>query len=248
MNRNEWWRDFFSGLANDMWRMAIDPAQTTKEADFIGNVLQLLPPAALLDVPCGNGRLSMELASRGFAVTGADLSQPFVKEAQTASRGKGLAVEWHVREMRDLPWQDRFDGAFCFGNSFGYLDDQGNTDFLKTIHRVLKPGGRFLLDASSVAENVLRKIEDHTEMEFGDIVFKEDNHYDHRSGRLETEYTFVRGGQTEKKFGSHRIYTFRELEMLLAQAGFENSQAFGSVEKKPFKFGSHALYLLVSKE
>lgn len=246
MNQTEWWREFFSGLTVEMWRMAVSPEHTRKEANFIQNALQVAPPATLLDVPCGNGRLSIELASRGFALTGVDM--PFLREGQTVSTGNGLKINWELREMRDLPWQSHFGGAFCFGNSFGYLDDMGNSEFLKTIHRVLTSGSRFVLDASSVAENVLPRIQEHTGMTVGDILFIEDNRYDHHSGRLETEYTFVRGNQTEKKYGSHRIYTYRELETLLSEAGFKQSQAYGSVDGTPFKFGSEGLFFVTSKD
>ena len=40
--------------------------------------------------------------------------------------------------------QQRFDGAFCVGNSFGYLDDEGNAAFLRAVRAALKPGGRFI--------------------------------------------------------------------------------------------------------
>ncbi|MGH2569370.1 MAG: class I SAM-dependent methyltransferase [Bacteroidota bacterium] len=218
------------------------------EANFIQNSLQLAPPAALLDVPCGNGRLSIELTSRGFNLTAVDISESFLREGQAVSRQNGFKIDWQLREMRDLPWQSHFGGAFCFGNSFGYLDDQGNLEFLKAVHRVLTPNGRSVLDASSVAENVLPKIQDHTEMQIGDIRFIEDNRYDHVSGRLDTEYTFVRGNQTEKKFGSHRLYTYRELETLLAEAGFKIHLAVGSLDGEAFRFGSQALFFLVGKE
>ncbi len=78
MNQPEWWRKFFSGLAVEMWRMAVEPEHTRKEADFVQNALQVSPSAVLLDVPCGNGRLSIELASRGFALTGVDISMAFL--------------------------------------------------------------------------------------------------------------------------------------------------------------------------
>jgi SAM-dependent methyltransferase len=246
LTRTEWWREFFAGLAVDMWRIAVSPEQTRKEADFIQRVLRVSAPAALLDVPCGNGRLSIELASRGFDVTGVDISESFLNEARAAGNRR-FKTAWECREMRDLPWTARFEGAFCFGNSFGYLDDSGNADFLKSIHRVLVPGGRFVLDASSVAENVLPQIQNHTEMEVGDILFIEDNRYDHRSGRLETEYTFIRGKQTEKKFGSHRIYTYREFETLLTEAGFGGCEAYGSPDEEPFTFGAQGLFLVTSK-
>ena len=60
--------------------------------------------------------------------------------------------------MRDLPWPQRFDGVFCFGNSFAYLDDQGNADYLANVARALKPSGRFVLETGIVAESFLPHI------------------------------------------------------------------------------------------
>ena len=247
MRQNEWWKDFFSGVVVDMWGMAMDPEQTRKEADFIQKALQVPAPARLLDVPCGNGRHSIELASRGYGLTGVDISKPFLEQARKESSKRGLAITWEQLEMRDLLWSSSFDGAFSFGNSFGFLDDEGNAEFLRAVNRVLRPDARIVLDASSVAENILRGIEDHTEMKIGDILFVEDNRYDHVTGRLDTEYTFVRGDQTEKRAGSHRIYTFRELQGMLSAAGFVDCQAFGSIDEQPFRLGSHGLYFVAAK-
>ena len=137
MQKAEWWKDFFSGLAIDMWRQTCTDEQTRNEADFIRDKLQLTPPATVLDVPCGSGRLAIELASRGFTATGVDLSQQFLDVARTSGDEQGVHIAWHRRDMRDLPWPMSFDGAFCFGNSFGYLDDDGNARFLDAVYRVL---------------------------------------------------------------------------------------------------------------
>lgn len=228
-----------------MWRAAISEEQTSAEADFLQTVLQLTPKAKVLDVPCGNGRISLELASRGFRLTGVDISQGFLEEARLTATKRQLEIVFERREMRDLPWKGKFDGAFCFGNSFGYLDDDGNANFLKAVNRILKQGGRFVLDAASVAEAVLPKIQDRTEVQVGDIRFIEVNHYDHVLSRLDTEYTFVRNGNMEKRFGSHRIYTYRELCQLLEAAGFVNLESYGSLSQDPFKFGSQGLFLLL---
>ena len=247
MQRTEWWKEFFSGLAVDMWRLAVPEDQTRLEADFIQKMLRLTPPAEVLDVPCGTGRLAIELASRGLSVSGVDLSLQFLEEARTRGNERHVSVFWQEGDMRDLPRQATFDGAFCFGNSFGYLDDDGNTRFLEAVYRVLRPAGRFILDACSVAENVIPQIQGHTEMQIGDIRFIEDNHYDHELGRLDTEYTFVRGEVTEKKFGSHRLYTYRELQGLLSRAGFVDLQSFGSTGGEPFAFGAPGLLICACK-
>ena len=54
--------------------------------------------------------------------------------------------------MRDLPWRSTFDGAFCVGNSFGYLDDPGNAAFLRAVRETLRPGARLVLETPMVLE------------------------------------------------------------------------------------------------
>src|ERR1700692_4602764 len=77
-----WFEDFFHGLALDLWRKAIPLERTIAEADFLTGALNCEAGAHLLDVPCGNGRLSFELAKRGYRVTGVDISEEFVDEAR----------------------------------------------------------------------------------------------------------------------------------------------------------------------
>ncbi len=68
----KWYESFFHGIVLDMWRAAASPEQTRLEADFLERALGLRPGARVLDVPCGFGRHSLELASRGYRPTGVD--------------------------------------------------------------------------------------------------------------------------------------------------------------------------------
>src|ERR1044072_4664719 len=119
---SNWFEDFFHGVTLDLWRKAIPPKQTVDEADFLAKVLQTKPNARLLDVPCGNGRVSLELAKRGHRVTGFDISEEFIEEARAAAtNAEGLSPEFILGDMRELDFTAAFDGAFCFGNSFGFM-------------------------------------------------------------------------------------------------------------------------------
>src|SRR5438270_245314 len=135
-----WYQSFFSGLMVDMWLQATTDEQTRTEADFVEKSLQVGPPAKLLDVPCGGGRHAHELARRGYRMTGVDISPEFLR----AARAKESSVAWHERDMRDLPWPAQYDGAYCLGNAFGYLEEEENARFVKAVADVLKPGGRFV--------------------------------------------------------------------------------------------------------
>src|SRR6266571_5102604 len=115
--RTNWWENFFHGISLDFWRAAVSPEQTRAEADFIQKHLQLSQGAKVLDVPCGNGRLALELAARGFDLTGIDIASEFIEEAKVKSTASAVKVEWHNQEMRDLPWQAVFVAANVSGTS-----------------------------------------------------------------------------------------------------------------------------------
>jgi SAM-dependent methyltransferase len=238
-----WYQTFFTGAVVDHWLNTPSAEQTRSEADFIQAGLQVSPPARLLDVPCGGGRHALALAARGFRVTGVDISADFLAAARAQSAGNP-AVTWEQRDMRDLPWTEAFDGAYSFGNSFGYADEAGNAAFLLAVARALRPGAILLMDTSYIAEVILPSLQERAWYPWG-----EDGHilaqrrYDPPQGRLEVEYTYVRGGKSEKCAMSARIYSYREVCGLLRAAGFTDMQGWGSLEKEPFRLGSHRLLL-----
>jgi SAM-dependent methyltransferase len=246
--QTSWWENFFHGVALDFWRAAISDEQTHAEAAFIIHHLQLPLNAEVLDVPCGNGRLAIELAAIGFAVTGVDISTEFLAEAKTNAAVRGVAVNWRNSEMRALPWTNEFDGAFCFGNSFGYLDDAGNADFLSAISRALKPGARFIIDAPAIAECLLPNFLEQRTITLGGITATIDTRYDHEQSRIFPHFTFVQNGVEDKRASSQRIYTYRELAELLSAAGFKTIVGYGSLADEPYKLGAHRLLLVCEQD
>jgi len=242
-----WWENFFHGVALDFWRAAIPAELTRAESEFLAKQLQLTNSAKVLDVPCGNGRLSIELAQRGFALTGVDIAKEFMDEAKSNSLQAGVNIDWRNQDMRDLPWSGEFDGAFCFGNSFGYLDDEANADFLKAVSQTLKPGRRFILDAPAIAECMLPIFQPSRSFELAGIKVDTEHRYDHEQGRMFNDFTFTRDGVVDKRPSSQRTYTYRELTELLHDAGFETVAAYGSLIEEPFKLGAHRLLLISQK-
>jgi SAM-dependent methyltransferase len=243
----DWWRTFFSGLPVEMWLRAVPDEVTRREADFIQAQLQVPPPARILDVPCGGGRHSLALAAAGYQMTGVDISPQFLEAARSKATEQRLSIQWDHREMNDLPWRDAFDGAFCFGNSFGYATDGENASFLWSVAQALKPGARFLIDYPAVAEVVLAIFQERSWHEMGDILFLRDGRIDPATGRMTVEHTYLRGGQIDKRVMSQRIYTFREMCLLLKEAGFVDVCGFGSFSTEPFAFRSKQLLLVATK-
>jgi SAM-dependent methyltransferase len=240
---DEWWKDFFGGLMVDFWRAAMTPETTRAEVDFLWTSLGLAPGLRVLDVPCGDGRLALELAARGCRVTGVDISREFLDGARESARGRGLDVDWRQSDMRDLPWTREFDAAYCAGSSFGFLGDEGDAAFLSAVARTLVPGGRFFGDFKA-AESVLPAFRESYEMPVGDIVFAAKNSYDPAAGTMENRYTVTRGHEVEKKRAVHRIYTTREILKMLTDAGFGDFQTCGSVGGEPYRLGSPRLFVV----
>ncbi|MEP6768931.1 MAG: methyltransferase domain-containing protein [Acidobacteriota bacterium] len=243
----DWWNGFFSGLMVDFWRAVVPPAHTALEADFLEAHLELAPASRVLDVPCGDGRLARALARKGHRVTAVDLSSDFLTAGRRDADREGAELTWRQSDMRDLPWSGEFAAAICAGSSFGYLGDEGDAEFVRAVARTLSPGGRFVLDASKVAESILPAFIERREIELGDMRFVSENRYDARRGRIENRYTATRGAETETRLASHRIYTTFQVCGFLESAGLEVVSLFGSADGSPYRVGAQQLYILARR-
>ena len=105
--------------------------------------------------------------------------------------------------------------AYSLGNSFGYLDDEGNDAFLEGRGPALKPGARFVLETGYVAETLLPVLQERGWYPIGDMLILSERRYDPVEGRLHVEYTHIRDGKTDRRTMSARIHTCREVFRLL---------------------------------
>jgi len=245
----DWWKDFFTGLAVEFWRAAVPAEATEREVEFLWRRLRLSPRSRVLDVPCGAGRLAIPLARRGARVTGVDVSAEFLDAAREEAARANADADWIHADMRDLPRgeSNRFDAAFCFGNSFGYLDDSGNRAFLAAVSGSLSRGARFALDYGQTPESVFPRLVPRQEVELAGIRFEEETRYDALAGRIENVFTLSRDGRSETKLASQAAYTVRELADMLRAAGLETLETFGSADETPFALGAERLLLVAER-
>lgn len=238
-----WEIEFFRDVALDAWRRAMTPEQTRAEAAFLEKALALDGPSDVLDVPCGNGRHSLELAKNGHHVTGFDLSEEFLAQAQSASD----AVRWVHGDMRKLDYAGEFNGAFCFGNSFTYLDSEQAAEFFQSIARSLKPGGRFALETGMAAESILPTRQPTRWFKLGDIYMLSENQYYPRESRLDIQYTFIRDGKAETRPLSSYVLTVNEICRMQSAAGLEPLELLGSIDGEAYQLGSPRLIVVSGK-
>ena len=244
--QSDWYQHFFHGIALDFWRAAVAP-NTLAEVEYVQRMLNVKPGARLLDIPCGDGRHALEFAARGYGVTGVDLAAENIRDAQAAAQQRGVELELRQSDKRDLPWTAEFDGAYCLGNSFGYLDDQGMRDFIAAVARALKPGARFVMDTAMAAESIIPNLDENWWMKLDDGYMLIANHYLSASSRLHIELTFIRGAQVETRELWHRVYTVAEIRALLQSAGLETMALHASVNGDEFEFGCEQLWLTAEK-
>ena len=176
-----------------------------------------------------------------------DLSAEFVAEARSAAQAQALEVEFVRSDMKCLAAPAEFDGAFCFGNSFAYLEHHDVQTFVAGVARALKPGGQFVVQTGMAAESILPNLKAREWYQVGDIFFAIMNSYLAEASCLETAAVFVRDGKTETRQCWHWVYTVRELRRLFEEAGFEVTGLFASLDRQPFRLGAEQLLVVARK-
>jgi SAM-dependent methyltransferase len=242
----EWWEEFFDRAWQDVQLGSWTDDDNRVAADRIERALHLGPGADVLDVPCGDGRIALELAARGHRTTGVDITERFLAEARANAERRSLDVRFQHGDMRDLPFEGEFDAVVNFGGSFGYFDDEGSRRTVAAASRALRPDGRFLVDVLS-PETLFTGFREQLWRTVGEIVVIIANRYDHENGRIESDWTIIaEDGRRTLQHSSMRLYTYRELKTLLLGEGFGDVEGFDD-DLKPFGLGASRLLAVATK-
>jgi SAM-dependent methyltransferase len=200
---------------------------TPGEVERVVGLVGLERGAEILDCPCGHGRIANPLAERGYRVTGLDATELFLERAREDAATRTVEVEYVHGDMRELPWQERFDGVLNWFTSFGYFSDEENKAVLRGFHNALKPGGRLVLETQNVTRIMLNAEPLHVVGERDGDVMIDRWTLDPERARFSTERLVMRGGRARKAHFSVRWFTVPELRAWLEEAGFENVRTPG---------------------
>jgi SAM-dependent methyltransferase len=250
MSMTDWPVAFFDDDYLRIYRAMLSPEVTAREVDFIDSALALPPGGAVLDVACGRGRHAIGLARRGYRVTGVDFNPRYLALAEEDAAAAGTAVRWVAADMRELPFEGDFDGAYSFFTSFGYFSDEENERALAGVARALRPGGRFLLDVTN-RDSILTHPQQRlwTQLEDGSLLMEEVS-LDLRRSQVRSRQIHITpssGAQITKEF-TLRAYTCAELEALCARHGLAVREVWGGSDRSAYSTESRRLVLLAERE
>lgn len=244
----EWWQQVWNTpLYFELYEKQ-DTELATIQVPQVVRLLGLTPPARILDVGCGYGRHSIELARMGFRVTGLDLSDVQLAHAREKAEAAGVEVEWRQGDSRAMLFDAEFDAAINMFLSFGYFEsDDEHLAMLRGVSRALRPGGTFLLDFWN-REREIRGFERWLVERTGEVFEVEEWDFDHLNGRLNwTNYVFFADGRRESWGHSIRAYTIAEVKVLLETAGLALRAVFGDLEGRAYTIDAPAAVFVATK-
>jgi SAM-dependent methyltransferase len=222
-------------------------AEAEKDIDAAEKLLDLISHQPILDLACGAGRHSIELARRGYTVTGIDLSRELLEQAESKAAELNLKIDFQRHDMRKLPFREEFGALLNMFTSFGYFeDDRENGRIMHSIAKALKPDGVFLIDYIN-RESVLARLVPEDEKRINDKQVKQIRRFNRDTQRLEKMITISDDhGQREFK-ESVRLYSREEMIRLAAEAELLIDQCLGTLKGDPFDHNSPRLILLGRK-
>ena len=243
-----WHEGWFEGDWLDLIALRFPPERAIETVDFLIEHLSLEPGARVLDIGCGHGRHSLELARRGLHVTGIDASPRSLAIARTTAAEEALDVELRELDMRTLDYDGEFDAAISLFTSFGFFDEADNQAVLDGAARALRPGGSFVVDVIN-PPGLFPVYRDHFWETLDDgTLFLQEHDYDHLSGRNRATWTFVRPDGTRSELRhSVRIYTAPELSTMLQAAGLTVGGAWGGWAGEPLDRAARRLIVQATR-
>lgn len=238
----KWWRDYFGDDFFDLHVDLFPEELSRREVAGMLDLLQVPVGGRILDVPCGWGRHTVLLAESGYDVVGADLSFPLLARAP-----KGPV--YAAADVRALPLPDAsFDAVINVFTSLGlFLDDAEDLRALREAHRLLKPGGRFLLETMH-RDDVIAAFAERDRWTLPDgTAVRVRRRFDPIKGISYERLRWRRGEAEGEKRHALRLRTAGEVDALIRAAGFDDVAYFGDWDGRPFTHRDSSLIAVATK-
>lgn len=236
-----WWETYFDETFLKLY--ISDPEHSQRQVEGVVKMLELGPPARILDLCCGYGRHAIPLARMGYLVMGLDLSPVLLAEARRTAQEVGVDVALHQGDMRDIPWREEFDGCVMLGGSFGVFENEADNELvLQGVDKALKPGGRFVLDVAN-RDKIMRLYRVRDWQKQGDLLVWFENRFDPVAGAIHGIVRWQQGNDEGERHNWMRIYTATELAAMLRRVGLEPVAFYGGYDLSEFTMDTRIIVL-----
>ncbi len=262
-NKNPWWSeeygffgDFYMAGDHSLEGYLIQKKQslherTQAEVDGIVRLLKLTNGSSILDCPCGYGRHSIELARRGYPVTGSDLNGTHLSRAREYATKAHADVRFVQEDMRALRYDSEFSAAINMFYSFGFFDtDEENEQVLRNFYRALKEGGAFLMHTDVNIPRVIAgtyKSDEERRLASGGSLRIIDR-YDPATKRINGAWIIAQPNRTTvRRDYSVRVYERDEFVALCKNVGFRSCNVYGDWNGSPYTKDSEDIIFVATK-
>lgn len=248
MRAKDWWKSFFNEdyiLTQDLRGIF---KHTKQEVSFLEKKIPLKKSYSILDLCCGHGRHTIELARRGYKVTGLDYSAYELKMAKQKAKKLGLKIDFKKGDARNFRFAKKFDVIINMYTAFGYGTKQDDQRIIKSVSRNLKRGGVFFIDLMNpiwLWRNYQKEIKERFLGGKGTVFSK--RQYDFINNIHNDTRTIVCGKRKKTYKSSLRFYTLSELSELLAKEGLKVIKYWGSFKEEDLGFDTKRMIVLARK-
>jgi SAM-dependent methyltransferase len=223
-------------------------AFTPNEVDAIKSLCKIAPDETVLDLCCGVGRHSLELARRGHKVVGVDRTRLYLDKANRSAVEEKLPIEFVLDDMRTFYRKRSFDIVLSMFTSFSYFEDHEEQMLvLRNIYSSLRPGGRLLLE--SMGKEILARIflrQSWSEWPHG-FMLEERETTDNWS-KMKNTWTFIeRDGTVHKWNVTHWIYSGAEIKDMLESVGFTDVKVYGALDGRAYDNEAERMVVVATK-
>lgn len=231
MENKKWYEVLFENYG-EKYDKEVFAQGTLGECDFIEQELNFEKSLKLLDIGCGTGRHSIELAIRGYKVTGIDLSQSLLAKAEEKAEKQGVKVTFHQMDARNMPFEKEFDAAImlCEG-AFPLMEtDEMNFQILQCATRALKPGGKIIFTTLNGLFPLYHSVEQFHQgtSQEGNATYHS-NTFDLMTFRDHNVTEVVDDNGLKKTMEcNERYYVPSEITWLLKSLGYKSIEIFGA--------------------
>lgn len=234
-----WWETFYDENLADMLLEQTSMAEICQAADFLVAQLHLQPGALVLDQCCGSGRLTWEMARRGYTMRGMDLISIYIERAKQRESAAETAPSFEVADAFVFKADPPCDAVFNWWTSFGYAEsDDINQLMLRRAWESLRKGGFYALDFMNVP-GLYRHFLPHVVTRNGEVTLIRESTLDLSANVIRKQWTyFLPDGRRVVHHSAVRLYDPAALRRLFEDVGFTEVTFYGDVDASPLTLNS----------